>query len=210
MNRTQLRSTGQPFVFTNDNLEKINHIKKRYPPENSASAVMPVLWLAQQQHYNWISQEVVKTVASTLNLPLMRVYEVVTFYTMYNIQPVGQYHVQVCRTTPCWLRGSENILSACLTACGVEQTNILSTDQKFFVSEVECLGACANAPMIQVNDTYYEDLTPQKVTEILMGLPDTNDITSQLTDRHNIAPAYRVNQSEPQPDQAIDGGEDVR
>jgi len=178
MNRTQLVTTGKPFVFTPKHLVEIDHIKSKYPPEKSASAVMPVLWLAQQHHDNWISKEVVEAVAITLNLPVMRVYEVVTFYTMYNIKPVGRHHIQVCRTTPCWLRGSDDVLKACFKACDVSQAGEVSPDQQFSIVEVECLGACANAPMVQINNDYYEDLTPQLMTDLIDKLRSGQQTTT--------------------------------
>ena len=197
MNRTHLITTGQAFVFTSEHLMEIDYIKSKYPPEKSASAVMPVLWLAQQQHDNWISKEVVETVASILNLPVMRVYEVVTFYTMYNIKPVGRHHIQVCRTTPCWLRGSDDILNACLNAGNVDQIGNVSQDQQFSVVEVECLGACANAPMVQINNDYYEDLTPQSITKLIQKLKSGQQTTVGSQTGRTCSQASSITQEVP-------------
>lgn len=170
MNRTKLIETGKPFHFSTANQKKIDDICAQYPAERRRSAVMPVLDLAQRQNDNWISREVVETVAAVIGIPPIRVFEVASFYTMYNLEPVGKHLVQVCRTTPCWLRGSDEILSACKKACQVDHLGEKSADGHFTVVEVECMGACANAPMVQINDDYYEDLTPESVTEILKEL----------------------------------------
>lgn len=163
--------TAQPseFAFTVENLAKAQAFIAKYPPGKQQSAVMPLLDLAQRQHQNWIPVAAMDYIADLLEMPAIRVYEVVSFYTMYNQNPVGKHHVQVCTTTPCWLRGSAQIVDACKSATGIGfgQT---SADGMFTLSEVECLGACVNAPMFQINDDFYEDLTPQRVTEILEAL----------------------------------------
>lgn len=154
------------FVFTDENLaEAKKHIAK-YPKGRQQSAVMPLLMIAQRQNANWIPKAAMDYIADMLGMPPIRVYEVATFYTMYNLKPVGKYHVQVCTTTPCWLKGSDDVVSACKSHLGIgfgETTR----DGQFTLSEVECLGACVNAPMIQVNDLFYEDLTADSTKELL-------------------------------------------
>lgn len=170
MNRTKLIDAGKPFKFNAENVKIIDQIFKKYPENRRQSALLPLLDLAQRQNENWISREVVETIAATIGIAPIRVFEVASFYTMYNLEPVGRHLVQVCRTTPCWLRGSEEILSACKKAAGVEHLGERSKDGAFTVVEVECMGACANAPMVQINDDYYEDLTPDAITVILKDL----------------------------------------
>jgi NADH-quinone oxidoreductase subunit E len=157
------------FAFTTENLAKAKEIIARYPPRRQASAVMPLLDLAQRQHEGWLPRAAMDHVAEVLEMPPIRVYEVATFYTMYNLAPVGRHHVQICTTTPCWLRGSNDIADACRRHLGVGFGET-TADGKFTLSEVECLGACVNAPMFQVNDDYYEDLTPDGAVKILQAL----------------------------------------
>jgi len=163
------------FSFTAENLQKAGEIIAKYPEARQQSAVMPLLALAQKQNNNWLPKIAMDYVASMLSMPPVKVYEVASFYTMYNLEPVGKNFVQVCTTTPCWLRGSENIVKACEEKLGIKigQT---TADGQFTLREVECLGACVNAPMCQVtvagegknySDEYYEDLTPESVTQLL-------------------------------------------
>jgi len=154
-----MTETGQPdsFEFNKDTLMEANKIIARYPEGREASAVMPLLDLAQRQNGGWLPRAAMDHVADILGMPKIRVYEVATFYTMYNLQPVGEHVVQVCTTTPCALRGAEKVLDTIKTELGVEPGGT-SSDGKFTLLEVECLGACANAPMIQIDDDYYEDL----------------------------------------------------
>jgi NADH dehydrogenase (ubiquinone) flavoprotein 2 len=157
------------FTFSVENLARAQAQIAKYPPGKQQSAVMPLLDLAQRQHGGWIPIAAMDYIAGLLDMPAIRVYEVVSFYTMYNQNPVGRHHVQVCTTTPCWLRGSAQIVDACKAATGLGFGET-SADGTFALSEVECLGACVNAPMIQINDDFYEDLTPERVTEILNAL----------------------------------------
>ena len=157
------------FAFTAENQAEADRIITRYPPGRQASAVLPVLILAQRQHQGWLPQAAMDHVAELLEMSRIRVYEVATFYTMYNLSPIGRHHVQICTTTPCWLRGSDDIVAACRQRLGVDFGET-TADGLFTLSEVECLGACVNAPMIQVDDDYYEDLTPADVTSILDAL----------------------------------------
>ncbi|EHY57881.1 NADH-ubiquinone oxidoreductase 24 kDa subunit, mitochondrial [Exophiala dermatitidis] len=166
-----------PFKFNETNLRLIDEILKRYPPQYKKAAVMPLLDLGQRQH-GWCTISVMNEVARILEMPPMRVYEVATFYTMYNRQPVGKYFVQVCTTTPCMLGGcgSDKIMKACEDFLGIHSGQ-MTEDKLFSLLEVECLGACANAPMIQINDDYYEDLTPDTVTNLLQALKDSATIS---------------------------------
>ncbi|MBT3536458.1 MAG: NAD(P)H-dependent oxidoreductase subunit E, partial [Rhodospirillaceae bacterium] len=124
---------------------------------------------AQRQHKNWLPRAAMNTVAEMLDMPRIRVYEVATFYTMYNLAPVGEHFVQICTTTPCWLRGSDDVVSACKNKLGIDLGET-TADGKFTVIEVECLGACVNAPMMQVNDDYFEDLTADSTAAVLDAL----------------------------------------
>ncbi|XP_077290658.1 NADH dehydrogenase ubiquinone [Arctopsyche grandis] len=160
------------FEFTKDNLKRVDAILAIYPEGHKRAAMIPLLDLAQRQH-GWLPISAMHKVAEILHLPKMRVYEVATFYTMFIRKPIGKYHIQVCTTTPCWLQGSDTILQ-CIKdklKCEVGQNSPCGT---FHLSEVECLGACVNAPMMQVNDDYYEDLKPEDVVEILDALKAGN------------------------------------
>lgn len=154
------------FAFTAENLELAKRIIAKYPPDRQQSAVMPLLDLAQRQSGNWLPRVAIDAVADMLEMPRIRAHEVATFYTMYNLKPVGRHFVQICTTTPCWLRGSDAIVQACEKKLGVGLGGT-TDDGQFTVIEVECLGACVNAPMVQINDDYYEDLTPETMAEIL-------------------------------------------
>jgi NADH-quinone oxidoreductase subunit E len=161
------------FAWTAENAAKAEAIIGRYPAGRQQSAIMPLLWLAQYQMLEqtgsaWLPLPVIEYVADQLGMPRMRALEVATFYTMYNLKPVGRFHVQVCGTTPCMLRGAEEIMAAC-QAYGLRKGEI-THDGRFTLSEVECLGACVNAPMCQINDDFYEDLTPESMTAILEAL----------------------------------------
>ena len=157
-----------PFEFTEENLKRIQSIVAIYPEGHQAAAVIPVLDLAQRQH-GWLPLSAMNKVAEILNMARMRVYEVATFYTMFNREPVGKYHIQICTTTPCMLRDSTAILETIKKKLNVKVGDT-TKDGLFTLSEVECLGACVNAPMVQINDSYYEDLTPKDMEEILEEL----------------------------------------
>lgn len=156
-----LQKSGAPFCFTPENLKKAQMAIGQYPQGRQASAVKSLLDLGQRQNQGWISQEIVEEVAKILDMPVMRVYEVVSFYTLFNLQPLGRVHVQVCTTTPCWLRGSDVLLSQCQARALAEGSDALT------VKEVECLGACVNAPVIQIQDDFYEDLDSDSVATLL-------------------------------------------
>ena len=161
-------SKDQPknFKFSENSLKAANDILKNYPKGKQQSAVMALLYIAQKQNNNWIPLSAMKYVAKFLNMPYIKVYEVATFYSMYNLSPVGEYFVQVCTTTPCMIRGAYKLVEACKEKIS-ESENTLSQSGKCSWIEVECLGACVNAPMMQINDDYYEDLDKEKTLKIL-------------------------------------------
>jgi NADH-quinone oxidoreductase subunit E len=154
------------FDFTGENLERAKAHIAKYPAGRQASAVLPLLDLAQRQHGGWLSRAAMDRVAELLGMAPIRVYEVATFYTMYNLRPVGRYLLQACTTTPCWLRGSDQVVSTCERRLGISVGGTTS-DGLFTLVEVECLGACVNAPVLQVNDDFYEDLDGP-ATEVLL------------------------------------------
>ena len=157
------------FKFSNENLKKAEEILKRYPKTNKKSAVMPFLYLAQKQNDNWIPLSAMKYIANFLEMPYISVYEVATFYTMYNLAPVGKHFIQVCTTTPCLIRGAGKIVKLCKEKISPNE-NQISKNGSCSWTEVECLGACVSAPMIQVNENYYEDLNEKSTIEILDSL----------------------------------------
>ena len=157
------------FEWSEDNFKKIREIISKYPNGKQQSAVIPLLDLAQRQNRGWLNKEALEKVAETLSMSFIRVMEVATFYSMFNLEPVGKNYIQICRSTPCWLRGSDKLLEVAKkeTGCSLGKT---SEDKKFTLVEVECLGACCNAPMIQINDDYYEDLNEENFKKILNNL----------------------------------------
>ena len=157
------------FSFTEKNQLLVDKIIARYPPGREASALIPLLDLAQRQNDNWLPKAVIRYVANFLNIPETRAFEVATFYSMFRLTPRGKFLVQVCRTTPCWLRGSDTILDAC-TRCLEIMVGETTKDNLFTLVEVECLGACVNAPVVQINDSYYEELTDGKLSSIIEDL----------------------------------------
>ena len=161
-------SKEQPsdFIFNKNNLDKAQKIINNYPEGKQQSAVMPLLYLAQKQNDNWIPLVAMKYIAKLLNMPYIKVYEVATFYSMYNLSPVGKYFIQVCTTTPCMIRGAYDLVNICKEKISDKEKE-LSKDKTCSWMEVECLGACINAPMIQINDDYYEDLDKEKTEKII-------------------------------------------
>ena len=161
-------SKEQPeqFEFTQENFEEAKKIIKKYPAGKQQSAVMSLLYIAQNQNDNWIPLSAMKYIGKLLEMPYIKVYEVATFYTMYNLTPVGKNFIQVCTTTPCMIRGAYKIVEACKEKISKNE-NELSADKTCSWMEVECLGACINAPMMQINDDYYEDLDKEKTLKIL-------------------------------------------
>ena len=156
----------ETFKFNDKSMEAANKIVSNYPDGKQQSAVMALLYIAQRQNGNWIPLQAMKYIAKFLDMPYIKVYEVATFYSMYNLSPVGKYFFQVCTTTPCMLRGAYDLVKVCKNKIS-EKENVLSDDGKISWMEVECLGACVNAPMMQVNDDYYEDLNDKKLEEII-------------------------------------------
>ncbi len=161
-------SKEQPsdFKFNKKNLDEANKIIKNYPSGKQQSAVMALLYLAQKQNDNWIPLSAIKYIGNFLSMPYIKVYEVATFYSMYNLSPVGKYFFQVCTTTPCMIRGAYDIVNVCKEKISDKEKQ-LSKDKTCSWMEVECLGACINAPMIQINDDYYEDLDKEKIEKII-------------------------------------------
>lgn len=157
------------FAWTEENATKAEGHVAKYPEGKQQSAVMPLLDIAQRQNGGHLTSDVIEFVADYLSMPAVRVLEVATFYTMYNHKPVGKYHLQVCGTTPCWLRGAGELMDACKDHLGVKNGGS-TEDGLFTLTEVECLGACVNAPILQVNDDYYEDVSPERAVEILEAL----------------------------------------
>jgi NADH-quinone oxidoreductase subunit E len=157
----------EKFEFNKANLTKAKKILAKYPQGREKSALLPLLDMAQRQNDGWISVEALEYVSDFIGIPYIRAYEVASFYTMFNLKPVGKYHIQVCGTTPCWLRGSDKIMKAI-----EKQTKLKSgeTNSKYTISEVECLGACRNAPIVQINDDYYEDLNERAIKKVLEEL----------------------------------------
>ena len=157
------------FEFTPEYMNEVKSVIARYPEGCQASAVIPVLDLAQRQNDGWLPRAAMDKTAELLGMPAIRVYEVATFYTMFNLSPIGRYHVQICTNLPCMLRGSETIVEVCkrVLGIGIGET---TEDGLFTLSQAECLGACVNAPMMQINDDYYEDLDDSSTENILMAL----------------------------------------
>ena len=162
-------SPGEPFAFTPENRSKAEAIVRKYPPGRQASAVLPLLLLAQEQCGAWLPQPALDYVADYLGMPGIRVYEVASFYDMFNTRPVGRVQIRVCTTTPCWLCGSDDVLRACRDVLGIG-VGESTPDMRFFLREFECLGACANAPMMWIDDDYYEDLTYDSARAIVEAL----------------------------------------
>ncbi|MCX8133677.1 MAG: NAD(P)H-dependent oxidoreductase subunit E [Roseococcus sp.] len=163
------------FAFDAESEAEIPRILARYPQGRQASAVIPLLYLAQRQMKRstgsaWVPRVAMDAIAERLSMPPMRVYEVASFYFMFNTRPIGRYHLQVCGTTPCWLRGSDEVKRACQDATGIADYGQTSADGLFTLTEVECLGGCVNAPVLQVDDDYYEDLDYESTLRLIEAL----------------------------------------
>ena len=190
----ELRARWSGFAWSKDNAKQAKVIVARYPEGRQRSAVMPLLDLAQRQvgaetnTQGWLPIPVMEYIAQYLDMPAIRVVEVATFYFMYNLVPVGKFHVQVCGTTPCMLRGSDEIMAACKKR-GMSKGHI-SDDGLWTLTEVECMGNCASAPMVQINDDNYEDLTPESLNAVLDALAagKTPKAGTQLKGRHTVEP----------------------
>jgi NADH-quinone oxidoreductase E subunit len=178
----------ESFEFTKKNKENAEKILKKYPENRKKSAVMPFLYLAQRQNENWIPLTAMKYIAKFLEMPYIKVYEIATFYTMYNLAPVGKYFVQVCTTSPCLIRGADKVVKICKEKISKEEKT-LSENKLCSWLEVECLGACVNAPMMQINDDYYEDLDEKNTIEIIDSLLANKPIKSKsFRNRTSSAP----------------------
>lgn len=164
------------FEWSEDNFRKASEIIKKYPDSKQQSAVIPLLDIAQRQNLGWLSKTSIEKVAETLSMSYMRVLEVATFYSMFNLKPVGENFVQICRTTPCWLRGSDKLVKVAKEFLN-SKLGETSNDKKFTVVEVECLGACCNAPMVQINDDYYEDLNENSFKKILTDIKNKKSVS---------------------------------
>ncbi|MBT3627046.1 MAG: NADH-quinone oxidoreductase subunit NuoE [Rhodospirillaceae bacterium] len=184
-----MNAGSKNFVFSPENMVRAKAHMAKYPEGRQASAVLALLDLAQRQNGGWVSREAMAHIAELLDMAEIRVYEVATFYTMVNLQPVGKYLIQLCRTTPCWLCGSDDLRNVCKDVLGIgvgESTE----DGMFTLIEVECLGACVNAPMAQINDDFYEDLSAARMKEILEMLRrGEQPPTGSQTGRQTSAPA---------------------
>ena len=178
----------ESFAFSAENAARVKTILAKYPADRKSSAVLPLLDLAQRQAGGWLPKAAMDHVAETLDMAPIRVYEVATFYTMFNTRPVGKHLVQVCRTTPCWLRGADDLTHVCERKLGIGLKET-SADGLFTLVEVECLGACVNAPVVQINDDFYEDLDPARLEAVLDALArgEKPKIGPQI-DRTNSAP----------------------
>ena len=167
-------------------------ILKKYPVKNKKSAVMPFLYLAQKQNDNWIPLSAMKYIAKYLSIPYISVYEVATFYSMYNLAPVGKYFIQICTTSPCLIRGADKLVGVCKEKIS-ENENQISKDNKCSWVEVECLGACVNAPMAQINNDYYEDLNEKNMQDIIESLFKDNPLKpGSYRGRKNTAPEKKI------------------
>ena len=176
------------FEYTKENKEAAERILKKYPENRKKSAVMPFLYLAQRQNENWIPLTAMKYIAKQLEMPYIKVYEVATFYTMYHLAPVGKYFVQVCTTSPCLIRGADKVVKICKEKISKDE-NTLSKNKLCSWLEVECLGACVNAPMMQINNDYYEDLDEKNTIEIIDSLLADKPIKSKsFRNRTSSAP----------------------
>ena len=169
------RVEPQHFAFDDESNAEIDKLLAKYPEGRQASGVIPLLYLVQDQMRResgsaWVPRVAMDAVAARLGMPPIRVYEVATFYLMFNTSPVGKYHLQVCTTTPCWLRGSDDVVAACRRVTGIKGWHETSEDGLFTMSEVECLGGCVNAPILQIDNDFYEDLDGPLTERLLEGL----------------------------------------
>ena len=164
------------FAFTQENMDWAATQIAKYPEGRQASAILPLLWQAQKQGGGWLSEPAIRFVADMLGMAYIRALEVATFYSMFNLSPVGKFFVQLCGTTPCWLRGADDLKAVCRKQIG--EPGDVSGDGKLSWIEVECLGACVNAPMVQINDDFYEDLTADTFERLLEDLRHGRDVVT--------------------------------
>ena len=186
--RRPAKNQPETFEFSSSSMQEANKIVSKYPKGKQQSAVMALLYIAQKQNDNWIPLVAMKYIAKFLDMPYIKVYEVATFYTMYNLAPVGKYFIQVCTTSPCLIRGGDKIVKLCKEKISPNE-NEISKKSNCSWMEVECLGACVNAPMIQINDDYYEDLDEKSTKEILESLINDKPLKpGSYRGRKNTAP----------------------
>ena len=191
--RRPSKEQPESFEFNSSSLQAAKSIVSKYPEGKQQSAVMALLYIAQRQNNNWIPLAAMKYIANYLSIPYISVYEVATFYTMYNLSPVGKHFVQVCTTTPCLLRGADKIVKLCKEKISINENEITSNGNCSWM-EVECLGACVSAPMVQINDDYYEDLDEKNTKEILDSLINDRPIKpGSFRGRKNTAPEKSLN-----------------
>ena len=174
--RRPAKDQPENFEFNLSSLEAAKNIIAKYPEGRQASAILPLLWQAQKQGGGWLSEPAIRCVADMLDMPYIRALEVATFYSMFNLSPVGEFFVQLCGTTPCWLRGADDLKAICRRQIG--EPGDVSGDGKRSWIEVECLGACVNAPMVQINDDFYEDLTADAFERLLEDLRHGRDVVT--------------------------------
>ena len=178
----------QEFKFSKLNLDKAINIKKNYPANYPESSIMPLLMLAQAQNNGWVPKKAIEYISNFLKVPEIKVLEIATFYTMYNLSPIGNYHIEVCTTTPCMLRGSDEIVKACKKKIGINIGEV-SEDKKFSLNRVECLGACVNAPVVKINENYFEDLDLHLFDKLIENLAKGKEL--------KIGPQIKRKGSEP-------------
>ena len=190
--RRPAKDQPENFEFNSSSLEAANIIISKYPKGKQQSAVMALLYIAQKQNNNWIPLAAIKYISKFLSMSYISVYEVATFYSMFNLSPVGKYFIQVCTTTPCLIRGADKIVKVCKNKIS-EKENQISKNGECSWTEVECLGACVNAPMMQINNDYYEDLDEKSVSKIIDSIFKNKILNSgSYRGRKNTAPENRI------------------
>lgn len=184
-----MSGSEEKFAWTSDSEAQVKMHIAKYPEGKQQSAVMPALDIAQRQNGGHLNTGTIEYIADYLGMAPMKVLEVATFYSMYNHKPIGKHHVQVCGTTPCWLRGSDHIMAACKRKLGINKGET-TADGMFTLSEVECAGACVNAPVVAIDDDYYEDLSPEGIESILDALAKGKAVKpGPQNDRHTSEPS---------------------
>ncbi len=163
------------FSFNNLNLKKAKEIMKIYPANYKESSIMPLLSIAQSQNNGWVPKKAIEYISDFIGVPEIKVLELATFYSMYNLSPVGKFHIEVCTTTPCMLRGSDSMLNLCKKKLGIDIGEV-TIDKTFSLGKVECLGACVNAPVVKINEDYYEDLNSQNLDKLIDNLKDNKNV----------------------------------
>ena len=163
------------FSFSSDNLVKAKNIIKMYPSNYKESSIMPLLSIAQNQNNGWVPKKAIEYISDLINVPEIKVLELATFYSMYNLSPVGKFHIEVCTTSPCMLRGSDSMLNLCKKKLGIGIGQV-TNDKLFSLGKVECLGACVNAPVVKINENYFEDINSQSLDQLINNFKDNKKI----------------------------------